>query len=312
VWDPASGALLHALRGALGAVLDVCWSGDGEMLLSCGADKVLRLHHLASGRVRHTLTGHADRVLAVAMDQTDPQATRAFSAGQDRCIKVRARRGGHSHSTLLCLATSLLSIFTSRLARACTQVWDVTRGVCVSTLLCASGVTSLCLSQPSHCLATGHLDGAVRFWDTRSGDVVHVAAGAHPQAALTSVVRCAGGCGEQPHLLLSCCRDGSLRLLDTRTHGEMRTLRAAALKVSAAGGGEAALSCDGSLAAAGGADGALCLWDLSRAAGAEHVATLRGHSAAVGAVGWSARGSGAGQGPLASADRNGVALLWES
>ena len=102
--------MLHALRGALGAVLDVCWSGDGEMLLSCGTDKVLRLHHLASGRVRHTLTGHADRVLAVAMDQTDPQATRAFSAGQDRCVKVRS----HSLTTFCC------SVLTSRLCvRAC-------------------------------------------------------------------------------------------------------------------------------------------------------------------------------------------------
>ena len=193
-------------------------------------------------------------------------------------------------------------------------MWDATRGTCVTTLQCASGFTSLCVCEPSHFLATGHLDGAVRFWDARSGDAVHEIAGAHPQAALTSVVRCAGGGGgsEQPHQLLSCCRDGSLRLLDTRTHGELRTLRAAAFKVSSAGGGKAALSCDGALAAAGGADGALCLWDLSRAAGAEHAATLRGHSAAVGAVGWCTRGGCKGAGPLASADRNGVALIWES
>jgi hypothetical protein len=79
---------MGTLRGALGALLDVAWSPDGKAILGAGVDKALRLWDVSSGRVRHTLTGHTDKAVAAAFAPKG-DADRAFSAGHDRCIKVR-------------------------------------------------------------------------------------------------------------------------------------------------------------------------------------------------------------------------------
>lgn len=91
IWDPSTGALVTTLRGALGALTDVAWSPDGKLLLGASADRCLRLWDAATGRVRHTLTGHGEKVVAAAFAPPGGgEADRAFSAGHDRCIKVCA------------------------------------------------------------------------------------------------------------------------------------------------------------------------------------------------------------------------------
>ena len=43
-------------------VFDASFTADGSKLLAGGADKALRLWDLSTGRVLHTLTGHAQKV----------------------------------------------------------------------------------------------------------------------------------------------------------------------------------------------------------------------------------------------------------
>ena len=103
--------------------------------------------------------------------------------------------------------------------------------------------------------------------------------------------------------VLSNGRDNTLKLLDVRNFSVVRTLRAPTYRV----GTDLARPCfspDGVHVAAGGADGAMHLW---AADSGELTAVLRGHGAAVSAAAWSPLGV-----PLASCDKNGVALLWES
>ena len=91
LWDPVRGLPLRTLRGPHGAVLDLAWSSDGQLMLVCGADRALRLYDVASGESRHALTGHGDRVTACVLTSSRSAA----SCGQDRCVKARWARKEH-------------------------------------------------------------------------------------------------------------------------------------------------------------------------------------------------------------------------
>ena len=66
------------------------------------------------------------------------------------------------------------------------QVWDLGRGFCTSTLICHSSVNSVRLTMDGFAAVSGHFDGALRFWDLRSGKLANEVAGLHTQQ-ITSV-----------------------------------------------------------------------------------------------------------------------------
>lgn len=296
VWDATSGALFAVLRGATAGLLDCCLSSDGRSALGCGADKALRLWDVHSSRLLHTLHGHADKVVSCAFGGAG-DAGRALSGGTDRCVRM----------------------------------WDLTRGYALSSMLCHSNVNCVAPVPGGSLAASAHVDGGVRFWDARAGALAHEVAGLHPGSQATCVCFPAGGsargmtaggtsAGTPPscdHLLaeppatlfLTCGRDNSLRLLEVRTFTVLATLRSPGFR-AASNTARCALSPDGRTAAAGSADGGVYLWDCGgagRGGAAQQPHVLRGHAAPVAAVAWAPGGGGR----LASADRNGVALIWE-
>ena len=66
------------------------------------------------------------------------------------------------------------------------QVWDLGRGFCTSTLICHSSVNSVRLTMDGFAAVSGHFDGALRFWDLRSGKLANEVAGLHTQQ-ITSI-----------------------------------------------------------------------------------------------------------------------------
>ncbi len=48
----------------LDTILEVSFTADQKHLLAAGGDQALRMWDIASGRVRHTLTGHTGKVLS--------------------------------------------------------------------------------------------------------------------------------------------------------------------------------------------------------------------------------------------------------
>ena len=138
-----------SLHGMLDTVTCLAFTCDGRGLLAGGEDRALRLWEvnvsssysystmsfsptsssmLGSGRVRHTLTGHAGRVTCCSASPADPSV--ALSAGSDRAVKV----------------------------------WDLRRGFCSQSLLCGSACHSACFSADGVLVFTGHFDGALRAW----------------------------------------------------------------------------------------------------------------------------------------------------
>lgn len=62
LWEPASGVQTGQLHGMQDMVTDVTFTCDQNHLVAAGTDKTLRMWTLDTARVKHTLTGHADKV----------------------------------------------------------------------------------------------------------------------------------------------------------------------------------------------------------------------------------------------------------
>ena len=150
LWEPRRGTLVSTLQGALGSVLDVRFASDASFVIAAGADGALRMWDVGSGRSKHTLTGHRDKVHAVAVSAAE--RTRCVSGGQDRTLRI----------------------------------WDLHKGYCVQTIACGSTCFDVALSHDGGCIYSGHFDGSLRVWDFRTGSLEMKKEGLH--AAQVSAV----------------------------------------------------------------------------------------------------------------------------
>ncbi|KAI3035032.1 hypothetical protein CBS76997_10834 [Aspergillus niger] len=56
LWDAATGALKHTLKGHSGIVYSVAFSGDGQLLASGSSDKTIKLWDAATGALKHDIS----------------------------------------------------------------------------------------------------------------------------------------------------------------------------------------------------------------------------------------------------------------
>lgn len=132
-WNVVSGACLSTLRGCLGSVLDLSVSFDKNLVVAACSDHKLHLWESQTGRMRHTLTGHTEKVVSVDVSKTSNR--RAVSAAYDRTMKT----------------------------------WDMQTGYVTNTLICYSNCNAVALTMNGEVLCSGHMDGNLRLWDIRTG-----------------------------------------------------------------------------------------------------------------------------------------------
>lgn len=132
-WNVSSGACVSTLRGCLGSVLDLSMSFDSNVVIAACSDHKLHLWETQTGRMRHTLTGHTEKVVSVDVSKTSNR--RAVSAAYDRSMKT----------------------------------WDMQTGYVTSTLICYSNCNAVALTMNGEVLCSGHMDGNLRLWDIRTG-----------------------------------------------------------------------------------------------------------------------------------------------
>lgn len=258
------------LTGSTGAMLDVDFSGgDGGgagsvlMVLGAGTDRAVRLWDATTGRMRHTLTGHAEKVVSAKFCPWN--YARAVSCSHDRTIKV----------------------------------WDLERGFCKASIMCASNCNSVTYGESAAVVISGHYDGAARIWDLRQKpgaacDPVEVRGHSQHVTAVTMMPT-------NRSQFITSSRDNTLKLVDLRSgRGDVvRTLKASGYR-SGTQWANPCVAPDGRHVVAGGADGGVFVWNVND--GGLKV-TLRGHDVAVATCAWSQSG-------LVTADKNGVAIVW--
>ncbi|KAL3161687.1 hypothetical protein ABBQ38_008786 [Trebouxia sp. C0009 RCD-2024] len=260
LWDPTTGAHIASLRGMLDTVLEVSFTADQKHLVAAGGDQALRMWDITSGRVRHTLTGHTGKVSSV--DCSPSNSLRAVSSGTDRCIKL----------------------------------WDLNRGFCTKTIICHSSCNSVRCTRDEHIICSGHFDGTLRFWDTRSGRMANEVTGLHTQQI------CSIQIGTRNGTVLSCGKDNMLKTVNPQTFEVMQTLRAAQFSVGTIWC-TPCISPDGQHVAAGSGNGSMFVWNMETAAVVRELKRPGAHP--ILASGWGPSGR-----PLVSCEKNGTVTFW--
>lgn len=135
LFDTNTGARTSELVGCMGAILDVSFSADDSLVLGASTDCSIQLWDTLTGRVKHRLTGHVQKVTSAQISQMDSK--RAISCSQDRSLKT----------------------------------WDLVRGLATGSMLTASNVHSVTFDSSEQHAVSGHFDGSVRIWDLRANQV---------------------------------------------------------------------------------------------------------------------------------------------
>ncbi|KAG0461143.1 hypothetical protein HPP92_021440 [Vanilla planifolia] len=149
IWDANTGTLRQTLRGSVSSILDLAVTHDNKFVIGASGSNHLFVWESSSARIRHSLTGHADKVCGV--DAGRHSARHVVSAAYDHTIKL----------------------------------WDLQKGYCVNTIISISNCNAVAYGLDGLTIWSGHVDGNLRLWDGRSGKLLSEVA-AHSQS-VTSV-----------------------------------------------------------------------------------------------------------------------------
>ncbi|WZP01000.1 c-type cytochrome domain-containing protein [Isosphaeraceae bacterium EP7] len=131
VWDVASKAKIHDLRGHADEILGADLAPDGKTLATAGYDRLVMIWDLERGSVVRTLKEHTDAVHGVGFS---PDGSRLASASADRTIKV----------------------------------WEVATGVKLATLSDAVAEQYAVVFGPKgETIAGAGVDRSIRVWDAK-------------------------------------------------------------------------------------------------------------------------------------------------
>jgi F-box and WD-40 domain protein CDC4 len=172
VWNMATGASIHTLRGHTSTVRCLKMS-DENTAISGSRDTTLRVWDIKTGVCRNVLIGHqasvrclgihGDLVVSGSYDTT----ARIWSISEGRCLRTLT---GH-FSQIYAIAFDGDKIATGSLDTS-VRIWDPKTGVCHAIL---QGHTSLVgqLQMRGDTLVTGGSDGSVRVWSLQKMSPIH-------------------------------------------------------------------------------------------------------------------------------------------
>jgi WD40 repeat protein len=201
LWDFEAGTVVHRLEAHHARVVAICFSPNGQVLLTGGYDRVIRAWNVATGAEIRSFTGHAGSI----SDLTFAPDGQTFVSAGDNTARVWSLNTGDLLRTLTVPGASITRILfapnTNQLVTADgsptnnVRVWDLSTGQTLRSfghLIQTFGFTS-----GGH-LVTGGSDSAVQVWDIETGQVIRSLEGATQIAvglvASTNSVEVTVGC----------------------------------------------------------------------------------------------------------------------
>lgn len=192
VWDTTTGEQVQGFIGHTAVVNSIAFEGTARELVSGSRDKTIRRWDVEKGNIRHTLTGHTDNVLTLAVNPHVGGVNLA-SGSADKTIRLwdygyylsheksYKTLTGHTEAVLsvaynsrLVLATPELRIhggnfqvmLASGSADRTIRLWDGLGGAHEGTLTGHNGgVTSLAFHPDGTTLMSGSDDTTIRWWE---------------------------------------------------------------------------------------------------------------------------------------------------
>lgn len=334
LWDANTGESLRVLRGHSARVGCVCFAAEGTRLVSAGDDDLVTIWDVALGTVVRKLTG--DRVACVSPDGEklatsgqhttislwDAHSGKPLSQMKELTTFVTSMNFSDDGRQLVSTNGEWMALWNLRTGKVQTSHRSV-----------GHDVTSICLSPDGQRIATASGDDSIKLWNARtwqeiatlkghSKDVTSVCFTADGQRVISASEdksikfwethadnTCltlqkpsrANSLAVHPldDQLAAACDDQTIRVWNTRTGAELRTLRGHTKSVRAV-----SYRPDGQQLASGSDDGTIRLWD---AATGHELKILSGHKEAVTTVGFSPDGK-----HLASGSADQTLKLWDA
>ncbi|KAF2715120.1 F-box/WD repeat-containing protein pof1 [Pleomassaria siparia CBS 279.74] len=221
----------------------------GDLLVSGGCDRDVRVWNLATGYPQFTLRGHTSTVRCLKMSD----ANTAISGSRDTTLRIWDLKKGICKHVLIGHQASVRcleihgDIVVSGSYDTTAKIWSISEGKCLRTL---TGHFSqiYAIAFDGKKIATGSLDTSVRIWDPTDGKCLAVLQG-H-----TSLV---GQLQMRDNILVTGGSDGSVRVWSLTDYQPIHRLAAHDNSVTS-------LQFDNTRIVSGGSDGRVKVWDLKK------------------------------------------------
>lgn len=219
----------------------------GDLLVSGGCDRDVRVWNLATGYPQYTLRGHTSTVRCLKMSD----ANTAISGSRDTTLRIWDLKKGVCKHVLIGHQASVRcleihgDIVVSGSYDTTAKIWSISEGKCLRTL---TGHFSqiYAIAFDGKKIATGSLDTSVRIWDPTDGKCLAVLQG-H-----TSLV---GQLQMRDDTLVTGGSDGSVRVWSLKNYQAVHRLAAHDNSVTS-------LQFDNTRIVSGGSDGRVKVWDV--------------------------------------------------
>jgi WD40 repeat protein len=306
IWDAATGVLEHRLSGHRGRVKSVSFSPSGQWLASAGTDQTVRMWDVASGQQLLILKGHTNEVNRVVFH---PDGSWLASASSDGTVRAwspttaqdaRVFQGPGSEVGSLAYSPDGSRLASTTRDRTVT-IWDAATGQVIHTLAypllgppaAPGGVNHppVVYSPDGSRIAGGAMDGSVRVWDARTGQLIQ-------QHRLHSGGVWGLAYSPEGSRIASAGDDATVLIREVVTGKVVHELRGHTKLVNGL-----AFNLDGTRLASSSRDKTVRIWDTATG---KDVDTLRGHDSVVCSLCFSRDGT-----HLASAGDDNCVIVWE-
>ncbi|GAA6026787.1 hypothetical protein JCM8097_005861 [Rhodosporidiobolus ruineniae] len=148
-------------------------AAHGKTLVSGSYDMDVRVWDLPSGKLRHRLSGHSQKVYSVVYD---PIRQQVASGSMDCTVRLWSTETGEckavleGHTSLVGLLGLSHRQLVSAAADWTLRVWDPETGRCKHALAAHQGAIT-CFQHDEHKVISGS-DGTLKMWDVATGDFV--------------------------------------------------------------------------------------------------------------------------------------------